>query len=1327
MSNSKRSIQEFNERNSIYFLLYLHILQYLDSFDGVKVEHISRNHIRKYISLEGILLNGSKVTLPTIKIYNNDLIEVPDFKIAFNCRQNPNFDENQELKRLGVLRPKNPVKIVQSQVESSMPTPVVEATGEISETLEDLLDAPPTVNVEELNSEIIGYLNKYLRVNSISEIPPSEAKDAFCYIIRLFQIRGFEIIKNSEYSFELTNFVKKKLSDTKIILELNIPKKNMNFDGKIIDLLIAGKAETENNLNLINQNLLNHYYDSSLFKYLQDYRKLYSLDSFQYLINPLLSNKISSPLAIENLLKLVNNAANIKELEDKFIHYENSKTIFVSYFELLNGCDDYNSSFFRGIAEYLFNQLKINCNTAEEKSAQINVESTNRKYNFANIERGNQEIFLIVINEGAGLAKNIVVSSSSSHFEFVPINVGLLKPMERREVMTSATIKFDSNFQPQLALTYQWEEVSGKSSSASCVVEFQLQKAEVPWEELKRQNPYSNSIIEDVEKLFGRGEIIEELKSNILSDNMESYKLWGQKRVGKSSIVKTLKSILDEEEKVILIYRSLGGLKNTDPIITLNNLGESLCSEIYEEVDRKIKSPPIRERLRSIEVPTFNGSLFPLEKYIKELKRIDSSLKFVFILDEFDRINEEFFLPGNLGETLSLSIGKGLNENKFIAFILVGSENMHLLDRQGINYNSYQEKEVDTFDREREYKSFAQIVKGPVKPYINYSDEAVEKIFFESNGNPYFANLICSNIFRSAYKFKDTEINTRSVSEAVAIIINSSQKSHFEHYWSDGITEESNIKKERKADIRRRVLVSFSMSYNLTENSFPNKSEVTRNFKYPLEAEYRVEKYEVDNTITEFYNRKIFYEDKLNQVRILPHLFESWLCGKGKTLMIEGVSDLEALQREIDLENELALKTDELNRLSDNYHFKGNKLPIKKFTDFFEQFGGASEQRRIFKLIDSLYFISKEEVVDFFRKESRNIFTKTEIFLKEKVKTIFREGVELYTFSKYFSENILITESFKLMNHIRQQKLLKSIKSDSKAWKENNSNEIIIIEPIIEDFNEIQEELFLLLTDEIKNSNISIRIVTFIITTKAKADLITATSSFGNLKVISCREVEETKIKPFIDGTEIFENIDESNQAYYEVRKHFPNSDKNVLLVLFEDYCPSKSCPVLWFQSAQFKPLFHNHFGKLAETINEVKENEERRTRLYHANVEISQCMNKFIINHLKSKAVQQGWDNWFNVNFIPKNIMLSVNTKYIADNQKAPLETYFDFSDYKRIIETNNELVEYFKHPADGVIWLDKLNELRRDPSHPEKPAPTEKEVEYFEKMKNFILLKLR
>ena len=111
---------------------------------------------------------------------------------------------------------------------------------------------------------------------------------------------------------------------------------------------------------------------------------------------------------------------------------------------------------------------------------------------------------------------------------------------------------------------------------------------------------------------------------------------------------------------------------------------------------------------------------------------------------------------------------------------------------------------------------------------------------------------------------------------------------------------------------------------------------------------------------------------------------------------------------------------------------------------------------------------------------------------------------------------------------------------------------------------------------------------------------------------------------------------------------------------------------------------------------------------------------------YLKKKATENNKDDWFIRDFIPKSVMESVSGKWILESTSFPKESYFDFADYEKIIKHNPELIKTFTLPADGLSWCEKLNVLRRDPAHPEKPAPSEEEVDYFEKITNQILAKL-
>jgi hypothetical protein len=1152
----------------------------------------------------------------------------------------------------------------------------------------------------------------------LHSLKASSKKPFCCYIVAYFANNPLDEVVESKSQYfdeavnELEIFYRDHIKEPK---DNKIPRRK-----ELIELLVHQRTESFDELQGLVTNLSDGVFTNSLYKFLQEYTKATNKAIFQNLIAPLHSTSVYSRAAIEALIKPVHDAKSIKEIEEKFLHFENTQNIYTAYLNLLDNKNKLHNKIYKPVANFIFKLLKEECETSETKSAEINVTPTARKYNFTNIDRHEYDLFLNIANSGEGLGREITIYSTSPIFDFNSYPVGILKPGESREFSIPAKLT-STVTKPILQIKCSWIDLSGSKKERSITINFQIQNANIPWDELERKKPYTIQEIDDKSKLYGRDEILKELELNILSDKIESYKIWGQKRVGKSSIVKTLKSLFNNNHETIVIWRSIGGLHNPNPTVTLNTLGESLCSEIFEEIDKKKFNAVIKESLRAIPIPEFNGSLFPLESYIKKLRRIDSELRFIFIIDEFDRINEEFFLPGNLGDSFSLNIGKGLNSLSYVGFILVGSENMHLLDRQEINYNSFQNREVDTFNKNTEFDSFKKIIVGPVHPYITYSTEAVEKIYEVTNGNPYFANLICANVFNFSSKLKDNEVDINIVSKAISLIVNSYQKSHFEHFWSDGITEDSTVKKERKADIRRRLLVSYSLCFFQTQ-TFPAKNEIIRNFKKPME--YDVETYEIENTITEFYNRKIFFDEN-NVIRIRPFLFEQWLCGQGRTLIIEGISDLEALHREKQLEAEHALKNEELQRVSENLIFKGQKKVVSELRNYFNQFGNPFEQRRIYNLIDSAFYVSKNEIIDFFKHEQRNLFRETELEIKSNAKSPYREDVEVYSFPDTINENIEIFETFKLFTLIRKAKTLKNINANKDAWKNSGAKDIIIYESVIDSFSTIQQHLISFFDEKIISEKVPVKLVALVVTSKAKADIIRATSGFPNFRLINMREVDESKIKPFIDTTEVFENVEESRFAFAEVKKHCHDTSKESLNILFETHCPGKSIPIYWHSTKQFKPIFPNPNGIFYKEIKQ-EDGELYRDRIYQANKALIQTLNPFLINHIKSKATKDGKDDWFIADYMPRGVMEKIVQKWIEEGTTKPKESYFDLIHYKEIIKKNKELLPVFQMTeggGDGLNWIDKVNELRRDPAHPEKPPPTLQQAQYFEQKKDEVI----
>ncbi len=1187
----------------------------------------------------------------------------------------------------------------------------------VSETRRDIKS--DGVNVDELYLFILNTFN-----NSSTLISPDQSNNklSFALIVLFIQNSSFEPIIKSKYNREYGDFLTEVVHSQGLKEALNLSR-NETKGTRLAEKLVTTKLDQENKFNEFLEEINEGFYDSQLPKFMQKYSKLIKSNEFEWFIEPLMDTGIYSRIAIENLVKPIIAIQNISNQTDKIQHYHINKNEYSNYRDKVQkNKSEYSGRIFLPLCKHLEILYINSCEIVEEQTGDPEISLADRRYNTNN---DSLKILFNIYNKGNGFTNNtIVYIKENGNFKGEKVeNLGFIQAGETRSFSLISSKIISESFVPVIEIFLEWENVNGEKNIESFSLPIEVQTKEIPWDEIRKRNPYSIRKINEKKKLFGRDEILEELKENVLSDNIESFKIWGQKRVGKSSIVLTLKSLLDSEENVIIVYKEVS--RNVEPIKTLNELGASLCSELLDEILNKLRDNNQRDRIREIKIPFFDGSLQPLEDYLKKIKRVNNALKFIFILDEFDRLNEEFFLPGNIGETFSLSIGKQLNGYDYIGFILVGAENMSLLDYQEINYNSFSDERVDTFNKTKDFSAYLKIITGPVEPHINFSDNAVNLIYESSNGNPYFTNLICSQLFKDCYNKKDSEVDILGVKTAINLIVDSEQKGHFAHFWGDGLNENSETKREKTTDIRRRILVSYS-NYFYKENIFPTRTDLIRSFNYP--DSYSITKDEVESKIISFFTRGIFHvEPSSLHIRIKPLIFEEWLCGKGRTLIIEGVTDLEAQARENELEVAARIKDDELSRIREKFGFKSKLIPIDQFKNYFSQFGLNTDQRKIFNLIDNIYYLSQEEITDFVIKEQKNIYGRKEIYIGENKRQVLREGVEIYSSSNIIKETEGVFVSFKTFSKLRKTKTLKNLQSEQKYWLNSNSDTIVFLQPLLANIEIFKQELKDFLAEN-KNllieKEISLIVVSFIITKKAKNSLIKLLQDFSKAKIVSLIEIEKTEIAPFIENSSIFENNNEAQVSYTIAKDKFPFL-KDSVLVLFENLCPSDSLPILWKKTKQFTPIFLNENAiDYLGLSSHSKIEELRRERVYKANTILSQKMNSYIIHFLSKKSED---NNWEKLHLVPERVLVKIDKRYLEDKQENSKETFLDFIDYKAIIEKNNELQSIFSLKGENLNWLDKMNKLRRSPAHPEKPAPFEEDVSYFESIAEQILQRIK
>jgi len=1169
-----------------------------------------------------------------------------------------------------------------------------------------------------MKSNIDFYIEKrilsILGVKRLSEIRDKDKKIAIALIISYFEKFGYNVeeLKKSQYNEDIFNFIKGGFSDN--LLKDKKYKKLKN--SALINSIIELKESVIDELTKLIFDLHNNAFDKEIYKFLQLYQSIGNKASFRFLLEPLLNKHTYS----KNLIKTLTNPI-LRAQKDKqkvFSIYEQYIQVYKEYEKKIDIKNTYDVKFYKLMHEYLYNLFKTVCKINPNLSTEIEIINTPRKYNFAS--RENTDIFLYVKNSGEGIARqvNLTFKSTSFHFSKNSISINTLQK-EQIEITVNISVKQPPKPPFVIEIKSQWIEISGDKKEKIFLITLEEQeKKDIPWDIIIKEKPYSISIIEDREKLYGRNEILDTLIANSNSKKIDSYILYGQKRVGKSSIVKSLKSELDKQNNLVVIYKSMGNLKAVNPLDTFNLLGEYLCDEIIEELIIKYeRDSVIYAKINQIEIPEFKGSLAPLEGFIKKIRRINRDLKFIFILDEFDELNQEFFKPGTLGETFSINIGKGLNDFNYIGFILVGSENMAFLNWQGMRYNNFREVRVDIFNKTNQYTPFKKIITEPVDPYIKFSASAIDLIYEYSNGNPYFTNLICEKAFQTAYKHKDIYIDKHDIEKAVSVFIDTEGKGRFEHFWSDGINTETTTNKDKTADIRKRILLAYSFATNKSEYQI-TKEDIIKNIPKP--REYEISKLEFDRVLQEFYNRSIFFNVN-NKTEIRPKIFQEWLCGRGKNLLVEGVADLNNIIREQELEQKLYITDSEINNFINQIKYKNNKLNLKAVRAYLNQFGKNSIQRKAFFILNNLFYVSSYEIQSFFRSIQKQVFDSKEIILKESARKIKRGNVTVCLFSKYFNENENIANSFKLFSNIDSRKKNFNIKKDVLYLSKLNNETLVIIEPLIENINFIKDEINNFISSIKPEQNISISIVSLVVTSKAKNELNRLIRKYPNIliKFFIHKTLDDNEIFLYIDSNQIFEDIEETNNNYGAMRSIFPSLNKDTLLLLFESYCPKRSIPILWKKTSEFTPLFPNNFP----INNENNNDENNRLRAYKINTELSQKMNTYIVNYLKGKSKN---NNWLNVKLVPAKVIKKVNERYVDEGQKYNEESYLDFIDYKEIIKKHPGLQKIFSIKGENLSWLDKLNKLRRDPAHPEKPAPKIEDVEYFEYIAHKIMKKM-
>ncbi|MDB9523851.1 ABC transporter substrate-binding protein [Dolichospermum circinale CS-1225] len=272
-------------------------------------------------------------------------------------------------------------------------------------------------------------------------------------------------------------------------------------------------------------------------------------------------------------------------------------------------------------------------------------------------------------------------------------------------------------------------------------------------------NPYIiGSVIHEPDKFFGRQSLFDFIKDN-LQQNTPLILLYGQRRIGKSSVLKQIpQKISYSEDQFIFIDFDIQVFVGDNQKHPINQIVHCLAKRIGEEIENSLTTIPIT--IPTAEDIEDDPTIFH-KYFLTQIYNILGEKKLVLLLDEFDVLSEannegnvEFF--GLINNWLSK-----WPERLFIIPVLGRhlKELPHLLSLVG--RSPY--KEISFLDRD----SAEMLITRPAKRVVTYQQNAIEKIFSLSAGHPYFTQLICYELFNLARERQIWTINAEDVTTII--------------------------------------------------------------------------------------------------------------------------------------------------------------------------------------------------------------------------------------------------------------------------------------------------------------------------------------------------------------------------------------------------------------------------------------------------------------------------------------------------------------------------------------------------------------------------------
>jgi hypothetical protein len=311
-------------------------------------------------------------------------------------------------------------------------------------------------------------------------------------------------------------------------------------------------------------------------------------------------------------------------------------------------------------------------------------------FSLYNSGRGHAFYVSMKSTQDGGLANLSLVEPSS------PFHVA---PGSEQPVRVSLTLTAPTN-QAVIDVVWHCQTTRGTEASFQDCIVIKQQETEPNWDALVTDPPYSLNPIRNRERLFGRDAVLRTLTLAAMSG--ASTFVWGQKRIGKTSLLQVFASQLATRSNAVCLTLRMGEIG----ALHEGEIGHLIARRIVEKSGLPVAIPSEAE---------FGAGMGRLVSFAEQLLEQSSLHKFVVIIDEFDDIDARFYL-GERGRQFVKAL-RSISEAG-LTFFFVGSERMEAIyHAHQADLNKWTNVHLDKITSRTECKS---LIESPVKGALNF-------------------------------------------------------------------------------------------------------------------------------------------------------------------------------------------------------------------------------------------------------------------------------------------------------------------------------------------------------------------------------------------------------------------------------------------------------------------------------------------------------------------------------------------------------------------------------------------------------------------------------